>query len=361
MQVQFGVAADKTATFVASLALCREFGANLTISSNRSIQITEGDAIANLARYLSKKVEESKKRGDYVCLSFDNFLVASQAERDRTLEKGVWGRNGQMVFSSVWDYMFAGSNSHVRSILCPVTKSNYEKWYTDLRSKTYQILAKHTNCLTNPHKATAYVSNKWAFCLIPLQAAVTDQGILDLIPRLFEMPAPDVEQRVPLDAQYSYFTTPKWYQTYMYPVFEALVRMVNSDLAIEDKLIKLMRSKDIQLSNEERKLYLEGSSTRAAFDFRDWDKITRFTKGTGKGLELFDYRLRNLLDSTGDLYDNKDNTSELMNRIKVLVVAGVLKDMMKTILKFGPNPKLRFDYESERKEAKENLVKQYLE
>ena len=231
-----------------------------------------------------------------------------------------------------------------------------------MQKKKYQVLAKNAKCLQKYSDKGAYhVSKQWSYCLLPLQMSVTDHRILDLVPRLFEMPAPDVEQRTSIAAEGSYFSSPEWYRTWVYPILDVTERMVTSDLGIEDKLVKLARSKDISLSESERKKYLEGSDTRSAFDFEDWDKIIEYTQGIGSGLKLFNYKLYNLLDANKQLYNNCGMTSEVMNRIKALIVAGVLTDMIQTLLKYGPNPKLGFDYNPESEAAKGNLVKQYLE
>lgn len=362
MQIQIGVSSDRTISFAKSCAILRDFGADVTLSSNRSIQVAEEDAITMLVRHLSANIKEMIKIGKFSPLSFDNFLTVSIKDNEKSLEKGTWGRNGQLVFDCVWKYLFARDNSYLRSILCPTTRpADFQDWYKNCQDTTHGILTKHANCLTSPHKGKSHIPRKWAYCLLPLQAAVTDYRILDLLPRLFEMPQPEVDQRASIEAYSSYFTSPKWLQTFMYPIFVATAKMVNSDLAIEDKIIKLLRSKSIALNDKERFTYLRGEGSRPAFNFEGWSEITKFTHGNGKGFKVFDYKLYNLMDSTGKLYDRDENTSELMNRIKALVLAGILTDLIKTLLKYGPNPKLRFDYEPDNEAAKANLVKRYLE
>lgn len=365
MQVRFGIAANKTVPFGESLAVYRDFGADITISAGRSIQITEGDAIAALANHLYAKVKEMIDADEFSPLTFDNFLPISEDRNNRSLEKGTWGKNGQALFSCLWEYICSGNNTHISSILCPVTdyKQTYESWYNKCKSKTCQVLTKNAKCLQKSSDKGAYhVAKQWSYCLFLLQMAVTDYRILDLVPRLFEMPAPDVEQRTSITAEGSYFSSPEWYKTWLYPILDVLDRLVYSDLGIEDKILKLLRSKDISLRESERKKYLDGSGNRPAFDFEDWDEISRLTHGIGKGVDLFNYKLYNLMDANKLLYPDKGGmTSEVMNRIKALILAGVLTDMIQTLLKYGPNPRLCFDKETETEAAEGNLVKQYLE
>lgn len=364
MQMRFGVAANRTVSFGESLAFYRNFGADITISASRSIQITEGDAIVAIFGYLSVKVKEMISAGEFSPLTFDNFLPISEEKNNKSLEKGIWGKNGQALFLCLWEFLCSGNNAHIRSILCPVTdhRQAYTSWYEKCKTKTYQALAKNAKLFQKDGSKGAYnVAKQWSYCLLPLQMAVTDYRILDLVPRLFEMPAPDVEQRTSIAAEGSYFSSPEWYKTWVYSIIDVVERMVTSDLGIEDKLVKLARSRNIKLSESERKKYLEGSDTRSAFDFEDWDEIIKCTQGIGSGLKLFDYKLYNLLDANRQLYNNCGMTSEVMNRIKALIVAGVLTDMIQTLLKYGPNPKMGFDRNPESEAAKGNLVKQYLE
>ena len=354
MQLQIGVSSDRNVSFAQLLALLREFGAEVTISSNRNIQITEGAAITLLTQHLSAHIKDMIGKGIFRPLSFDNFL----ANGSGSLATGVWSKNGKVVKDCVWAYLFETRNDYIRSILCPTTIPNYHEWRQKCKDTTEGILVKHTTCVTNSSRGKATINKKWSYCLVFLQAAVTDPGILELMPRLFEMPQPEIEQRAPIDAYASYFSSPKWVQTFMNPVIEATRRMVVSYLTIEDRLIKLVRTKTCS-SNKDRMRYLR------TLNFEGWDEITKYTHGIGKGFQVFDYKLYNLMDTAGELYgevgNRSDNRSEIVNRLKALIVAGAVTDLIKSVLKYGPNPKLRFDFEPDSNEAKNNLVKKYLE
>ena len=137
MQMRFGVAANRTVSFGESLTFYRNFGADITISASRSIQITEGDAIVAVFGYLSVKVKEMISNGEFSPLTFDNFLPISEGKNNKSLEKGIWGKNGQALFLCLWEYLCSGNNAHIRSILCPVTdqRQTYESWYEKCKKK----------------------------------------------------------------------------------------------------------------------------------------------------------------------------------------------------------------------------------
>lgn len=356
MQLQIGVSFDRDISFARLLVVLREFGADVTISSNRSIRITEGAAVTMLTQHLLSHIKQMISKDQFKPICFDNFL----ANGSGTLTTGIWGKNGRVVFECIRKYLCDTKNDHIRSILCPTTIPNSKEWYQKCFFTTKGILTKHATCVTSSSRGKATINKKWSYLLVSLQAAVTDYRILELMPRLFEMPQPEVEQRVPIDVYYSYFTSPKWERKFMKPVIAAARKMINSDLAIEDRLIKLVRTEACS-SDAERSKYLKGTDSRPAFCFRGWDKITKFTNGTGKGFPVFDYNLYNVMDVTSQLYGGVENKSEIINRIKALCIAGVVTDLLKTLLKYGPNPKLRFDYEPDSEEAKKNFVRKYLE
>lgn len=361
MRIQITAPTNELRDFTVAL---RQYGASVTVAAGRSIVLTPSTAISLVISIVQREIQRESEAGNFQILTFDNYLRIATEANQCNLENGIWSRNGSVVFAALWNAVFSKDSARVQQALCQFDKvasgaADHESKYKVVREITAHLYKGHKNCLKEAQKGRANIPGGWAFHNIPFQAAATDPSILSVYARLWTSPTPEVEQRVPTESDTSYFVSPEWLNTFVFPAHYYAMKMVCSDLAIEEKIIKLLRSEDTKEDEMTRHKYLYQSHT--SFTFQDWDPIARLTKGTGKGIKMWGTKFGNITDRVASLYPTGagGGKAEIINRIEALISAHLLKDIFETITRLGYNPKLKADYSEDGTDR--NSVKFYLE
>ena len=356
--------ASPIGSFHNALVGLRRYGTAVTVAAGRSIAITTASAVQLVISELQQQIQVNLANGKFEFLGFDNYLRIAEFSK-YSLENGVWSSNGAVVFDILWNCVFSDTNRHIQQALCPFDKvtcqATRKRKYVTVKENTALIYKGHRTCLKDAHKGRASIPFGWAFLNIPFQAAVADPGVLDAYSKLWTTPAPEVEQRASIESDTSYFVSTDWLNTFVYPAHYYAMKMVASDLAIEEKIVKLLRSEDTKEDEETISKYLQEGPNQ--FKFADWEPIASVTKGSGKGIRVWNKRFGNIMDKNSSLYPGTSfsGKAEILNRLEALISSLLLKDMFNTIAHYGYNPKLKVDREEDSDAAKVNAVKQYLE
>lgn len=362
MRVQIAV---PTQTIRDALDSLKGYGASVTVAAGRSITVTTAAAVSFVVDMVHREIIKATEAKRFETLAFDNYLCIAPEANKYNLENGVWSRNGSVVYKALWDAVFLTGNIHVQQALCQFEKvasgnTDYRSKYLIVRTTTALIYKGHKNCLKEAQKGRANMPGGWAFHNIPFQAAATDSSILAAYARLWSSPAPEVQQRTNIESDLSYFVSPEWLNTFVFPAHYYAMKMVSSDLAIEEKIIKLLRSEETKEDEETRRKYLY---SQKPFVFRDWKPIALLTKGAGKGIKMWGEKFGNITDKMATLYPagSGGGKAEIINRIEAIISVNLLKDLFETISRLGYNPKLKGDLLTENQLSENNAVQFYLE
>ena len=345
----------------------RQYGTAVTVAATRSITITTAAAVSFVVNELERQIGLRTIQGEFERLDFDNYLRIAPETNSYSLDNGIWSQNGSVVFDILWKSVFSPSNPHIQQNLCHLEKVaccvNYRSKYHVVKETTSQLYKGHRNCLKEAHKGRANIPSGWAFHNIPFQAAATDPTILKSYAKLWTTPSPMVEQRITTESDISYYVLTDWLNTFVFPAHYYAMKIVASDLAIEERIVRLLRSPNRAEDDESRAKYLMDPSSEYYFKFADWEPISSLMEGScGKGIRLWGKRFGNIIDKISTLYPSgAGGKSEILNRLEALISAGLLKDLFETIARLGYNPKLKVDREEGSGAAFSNAVKQYLE
>jgi len=273
----------------------------------------------------------------------ENFLSLSQG----TETIGEFIGNSVFIRQGIYEVLDNKDNMALRSLLLNQrnTKTSPEDHWKTVRGGMDADFSKcdypgPSKSASNKAKKT-YCNIRFAWVVVFYHACIYDINRVNLIPRLFKAPNPSHPQAY-ADAHYRLslhnITGPEWIRYHIFEVHQALVKSASCKVDFEAWIIDRLRkercgdtagSRELHNAIWKAKMVREGDSFE--YQFQEWLPVGEVTTPC-MCTWIVEEKMNSML---GNL-----KASSLRSRLKSILHAGLLFDIIETYLECGPDPAL---------------------
>ena len=329
--------------FIAYIECLKKYSTKLTAGANLTIPPTAYGALSMLSREVLSRHGTMVDKGTqlWVPLHLENFLLLSQSNKMVM----TFVSNARFIYAGLVNILNNPDNKALRSLLLNQQRSKVsadDYWESvrggvaaDFDKYEYPGPSRSVNASANK----AYCNIRFAWVVVFYHACICDINKVNLLPRLFKPPNPSYRQREKPEyyqVSHKYLTSHDWLKHHIFEVHQVLVKTISAKVDFESFIIERLRKESdsdpkdpVQVANRRWKNMMVAGNFH--YDFSGWSAVGGIAAEC-----MSSYKQSEKM--SGQVGSRKGST--LRNRLKSLLHAALLFDIIEAYLEYGPDPVL---------------------